>query len=245
MRATLGSLTCQVFAESEPGKPEGAVVLCHGFGAPGDDLVSLYGELVHMKPDLARQRFIFPEAPLSLGPGSRAWWMIDFEGLERVQRGDAGALREFRKVEPQGMAAARTALRKLVDEVCAQTKLPISKIALGGFSQGAMLATDVTLRLEEAPRALAILSGTLLLEDVWRQKAKARAGLRVLQSHGVDDPLLGFNTAEALRDLLIEAGLKVDFLPFRGGHSIPMNVLEKLSSLLQDTLKGHGAKIPT
>ena len=238
MRATLGGLSCQVFAERDAGKPAGAVVLCHGFGAPGDDLVGLYGELQHMRPELARQRFIFPEAPLSLGAGSRAWWMIDFEGLERVQRGDAKALSEFRKVEPAGMAAARTALRKLVDEVSAQTKLPISKIALGGFSQGAMLATDVTLRLEEGPRALGILSGTLLMEDVWRQKAKARAGLRVLQSHGTQDPLLGFAQAQALRTLLTEAGLKVEFVPFAGGHTIPLNALEKLSALLDDTLKG-------
>src|SRR3954447_13802462 len=98
MRAMLGGLSCQIFPESEGGKPEGAVVLCHGFGAPGDDLVPLYGELLHLQPELARQRFIFPEAPLSLGPGSRAWWLIDFEGLERVNRGDEAALHEFRKV---------------------------------------------------------------------------------------------------------------------------------------------------
>src|SRR5258707_10756347 len=117
MRSTLGGLTCQVFPESTAGKPDGAVVLCHGFGAPGDDLVPLYSELVHLAPALARQRFVFPEAPLSLGPGSRAWWMIDFSDLERLDK--------FRAGEPEGMAAARGMLRKLVDEVSAQTKLPI------------------------------------------------------------------------------------------------------------------------
>jgi phospholipase/carboxylesterase len=245
MRATLGGLSCQVFPEKEAGKPEGAVVLCHGFGAPGDDLVPLYAELLHMQPQLANKRFIFPEAPLSLGPGSRAWWLIDFEGLERVNRGDESALREFRKLEPKGMAQARAQLRKLVDEVSVQTKLPVGRIALGGFSQGAMISTDVALRLEEQPGALAILSGTLLIEDVWRQRAKARAGLKVLQTHGTEDPLLTFQAAEWLRDLLIEAGCIVEFVPFRGGHTIPLNALEKLSSLLHDTLKGQGTKIPT
>ena len=97
---------------SEAGKPAGAVVLCHGFGAPGDDLVPLYGELVHMRPDLAKQRFIFPEAPLSLGPGSRAWWMIDFEERERAMRGGAEALRALQREEPKGMPQARAMLRK-------------------------------------------------------------------------------------------------------------------------------------
>ena len=87
----------QLFPESEAGQPTGAVVLCHGFGAGGDDLVPLHAELVELQPALARQRFIFPEAPLSLGPGSRAWWMIDFEAIERLQAGDPAALREFRK----------------------------------------------------------------------------------------------------------------------------------------------------
>ena len=75
MRTTLGDLSCHVLLEREPGQPEGAVVLCHGFGAGGDDLVPLHRELCGLDPRLERQRFIFPEAPLSLGPGSRAWWM--------------------------------------------------------------------------------------------------------------------------------------------------------------------------
>ncbi len=234
MKASLGGLNCEVFPEAEAGKPSGVVVLCHGFGAPGNDLVPLCSEILHLKPSLNQNRFIFPEAPLSLGPGSRAWWMIDFAALERIQAGDAEALKAFRKLEPEGMAKARGMLKKLVDEVSAQTRLPLSKIVLGGFSQGAMLATDVALRLEEAPRALAIMSGTLLIEDVWRQKAKARAGLRVFQSHGTEDPLLAFMAAEWLRDLLSQAGCKVEFLPFRGGHTIPMNVLEKLSTFLDE-----------
>ena len=48
------------------------VVLVHGFGAPGDDLVPLADEI--SAP--AGTRFVFPAAPLSLGPDSRAWWMI-------------------------------------------------------------------------------------------------------------------------------------------------------------------------
>jgi phospholipase/carboxylesterase len=53
------------------------VVLLHGFGAPGDDLVGLWRQL-----QVPREtRFVFPEATLALdaalfGTG-RAWWMID------------------------------------------------------------------------------------------------------------------------------------------------------------------------
>ncbi len=103
---------------------------------------------------------------------------------------------------------------------------------LGGFSQGAMLATDVALRLEEAPAGLIIWSGTLISEPEWRKRAPARRGLGVFQSHGRQDPLLPFLRAVALRDLLIEAGLEVDFLAFDGEHTIPLEALERTADFL-------------
>jgi phospholipase/carboxylesterase len=246
MKTTLGGLGCRVFPEEPAGKPAYVAVLSHGFGAPGDDLVPLYEELLRLKPSLKRCRFIFPEAPLAIDPMSRAWWMIDARTVQRLQSSDPEALREFRKVEAPGMAQARAMMLKLVDEVNAQTGAPI---VLAGFSQGAMISTDVALRMDQRPLGLAVLSGTLLIEDVWRAKAKARAGLPVLQAHGRQDPLLAFMTAEWLQALFVEAGLKVDFVPFDGGHTIPMNVLVKLAdfldALLHDTSGGASTTMPT
>lgn len=237
---TLGGLECRVLQEKD-GAPRAQVVLCHGFGAPGDDLVGLHEHLVMLAPALADVRFVFPAAPLSLAPmgygDGRAWWMIDFEKVQRLNAGDLETLQEFRKREPDGMAAARALMLKLVDELT-QQQLPLKKTVIGGFSQGAMITTDVALRLPEPPAGLAILSGTLLIEDVWRAKAKARAGLPVLQSHGRFDPILRFDAAERLRDLLTEAGSPPEWVPFDGPHAIPLNVLRKLAQFLENSLKG-------
>ena len=169
-------LQVEVFQASQTA-PTAAVILCHGFGAPGNDLVGLGPELVRAVPALEDVRFYFPAAPLSLGDGgwgdSRAWWLIDMEAIQRLAR-DEAAQREFRRVEPSGMAAARKTMLALVQDVATHTGLPMGKLTLGGFSQGAMIATDVALRLEEPPGALVVLSGTLVIEDVWRVKAKAR-----------------------------------------------------------------------
>ncbi|MEW5739280.1 MAG: phospholipase [Myxococcota bacterium] len=235
MRTTIAGLDVQVLQDTKS-PPSAAVILCHGFGAPGDDLVGLQRELVSAQPSLASTRFYFPAAPLSLGGfgwgDSRAWWMIDLPTVARLQQGDPEALREFRKQEPEGMAQARSLFKKLVVDVATQTGLPMKRLVLGGFSQGAMLATDVALRLEEAPGGLAILSGTLLLEDQWRAKAKARAGLPVFQAHGRQDPLLGFQAALWLRDLLTEGGLAVEFHAFDGGHGIAPDIAVKLAAFL-------------
>jgi phospholipase/carboxylesterase len=237
MRITtsLGGLECRVLQEGESA-PRAAVVMCHGFGAPGDDLVGLYEELLSLAPTLAGVRFVFPSAPLSLaamGYGdAKAWWLIDFDKIQALNAGDLEALQEFRKQEPEGMAKARAHMLKVVDELTAQTGLPMSKVVLGGFSQGAMITTDIALRLPEAPAALVVLSGTLLVEDVWKQKAKARAGLPIFQSHGRVDPILRFDAAERLREVFTEAGSPPEWVPFDGPHAIPGSVLRKLAQFL-------------
>jgi phospholipase/carboxylesterase len=239
LRTTLGGLSATVFPETSA-PPKAVVVLCHGFGAPGDDLVGLYAELCALEPTLKSARFIFPEAPLdlrqSMGFDGRAWWLIDFEQVQAVSRAGPEALTEFRLKEPDGMARARSLLTALVHEAQVQSGVSLSRFVLGGFSQGAMLTTDVALRLDEAPLGLAALSGTLLIEDVWRQKAKARAGLPVYLSHGRQDPLLPFWAAERLNALLTESGLPVTWAPFDGGHGIPMGVLRGLARFLAERI---------
>jgi len=232
MHTVLGGLDAQVLQKSQ-GAPRAAVVLCHGFGAPGDDLVGLWEELVHLEPALAEVRFVFPAAPLKLDQwgGSRAWWMIDVAALQRASA-DPVALRALRRQEPPGMPAARAAVHKLVQEVGERSALAVGRLVLGGFSQGAMIATDVALRLEEAPAGLAILSGTLLLEDSWRKKAEARVGLKIFQAHGRQDPVLPWENAVALQALFTAAGSPPEFFPFNGGHTITREELEYLARFL-------------
>jgi phospholipase/carboxylesterase len=210
-------------------KPDGdgpVVVLLHGFGAPGTDLVPL-GQVMDVPPSV---RFVFPAAPLELGwqfGGGRAWWMID---IERMQRAMArGETRDLSREVPQGLAEARAAVVAMLDEVEARFGGPI---VLGGFSQGAMLSCDVALRTERPLAGLVLMSGTYLAADEWKPRMPSRAGLPVMQSHGVQDPLLPFALAERLRDDLGAAGLKVDWHGFYGQHEIPKVVLDAVGAFV-------------
>lgn len=240
MRSVIAGLDVVTLQHRPQVPPDGLVVLCHGFGAPGTDLVGLAEALVSLEPALASVRFVFPAAPLDLGAlgsgASRAWWMIDFDVIAKLRTASPDALREFRKAEPDGMPSARKALHALIAEVMNASGLAYSKLVLGGFSQGAMITTDLALRLEEAPAGLAVLSGTLLTEDVWRKKATSRAGLSVFQSHGRFDEVLPFAAARWLEELMVGAGLRVDFTAFDGGHEIPLEVLRGLAAFLKRTL---------
>jgi phospholipase/carboxylesterase len=219
-RQRLGPLEATIVGPPSSDGP--VIVLCHGFGASGDDLVSL-AEVFDLGPDV---RWVFPAAPLAIdgfGDG-RAWWMIDFDRLER------GLVRDDE--QPEGLPAARTALTGVLDAVRAALGVADERVVLGGFSQGAMLACDVALHGERRLAGLVLLSGTLINRGAWEPRMPARAGLPTFQSHGQHDPLLPFAAAERWRDLMRAAGIPVEWHPFRGGHEIPMPVLAALADFL-------------
>jgi phospholipase/carboxylesterase len=214
------------------------LVLMHGYGAPGEDLVPLARQLTVDKS----VRFAFPAAPLALEMGlppeatGRAWWPIDMVELQR-----AVMQRDFTTLTtrvPDGLSEARGQVLALLDALELELQVSREKLVLGGFSQGAMLATDVTLHAERPPAALAILSGSLIAAQDWLPRMPARAGLPVLQSHGRADPVLSFDIAELLRQELTKAGLVVEFVPFNGGHGIPNGAVDALGKLVTRVTAG-------
>lgn len=236
VQRTYGGLRCQVFdALPEGAAPQLLVVMCHGFGAPGTDLVGLGPELTAQFPGLANQvRFVFPAAPLSLDDygfhGGRAWWYLNIEA--RMQAIARGEIRNLRNDVPEGLSDARDMMLQLVGELLAETSLPPSRLVLGGFSQGGMIATDVALHLPETPGGLVVFSGTLLCEDRWRAAAPDRRGMKIFLSHGRQDPILPFVASEWLRDLFVEAGVAPEFHPFDGPHTIPRDALARVGDML-------------
>jgi len=103
-----------------------------------------------------------------------------------------------------------------------------------------MIATEVALFAHARPFAgLAILSGALISADRW-EKAAERSGpaIAAIMSHGRRDPILPFETGEALRDLLLKHGAKVTFVPHNGAHEIPPPALEALATLARERLAG-------
>lgn len=237
-----GGLSSQVVHDLADGeKPSLAVVLCHGYGASGTDLVPLAQPLLATTPAEAKKiALIFPAAPLDLAEqgiqGGRAWWPVDLDRL--INRRTPELLDQFRKACPEGLRESRALLIALLADAGKHFGLTADRFVLGGFSQGAMLATDVALRLKKAPAGLCILSGALTNEAEWRRLALERGPLTVLQSHGKYDSILPFPMAAALRDLLLEAGAELDFLAFNGDHEIPLEVLHRLTHLIRARASG-------
>jgi phospholipase/carboxylesterase len=197
-----------------------AVILLHGWGAPGDDLVPLAQALA--RPDT---RFIVPAAPLPHPYGGRAWWALDLDRMQRAAR-DPELMAQ---AVPEGLADARAKVLALIAEV--RRRYQPRSVIVAGFSQGGILAMDVALHAEPPVDGVAVLSGTLLAEKVWRERLAQRK-LPVFLSHGRHDDVLPFSMSERLKTLLEQQGVPLTWVPFDDGHTIPPLVVQALARFL-------------
>lgn len=120
------------------------VVLVHGYGADGQDLIGLAGHWQELLPTTA---FAAPNAPQRL-PGSPGYQWFP------ISRIDPHEMR-------QGVEAAGPALDAYLDQELAKANLPPERLALVGFSQGTMLSLHVGLRRKVPPFAIVGFSGLL------------------------------------------------------------------------------------
>ncbi|MDA7503715.1 phospholipase [bacterium] len=232
----IADLKCHIITAE---KPECLVVLCHGFGAPGDDLVQIGAYLIESRPELKDRVVIaFPEAPLSLEemgmPRSRAWWPLDMEKLNQAV--ESGDFRDLRNESPELLPDAREKLIAVMDQLQEEYDIGIRRTIVGGFSQGSMLATDYALQTIMKPAGLIIWSGTLLNEPIWKGLAESMQGIPILQSHGTSDNILPFKAAGWLREMLSQGGADVNFLQFSGGHTISPESLDAAGEMILSTL---------
>jgi len=183
------------------GRPAaGLVVLVHGLGANGHDLIDLGPAWGDALPDIA---FVAPDAPEPLGllPGGRQWFDV----------GDRTPARML-----AGVAVAADDLLGFVEAELARRALPPAAVALMGFSQGAVVALHAGLRRAVPPRAILAFSGALL--DSVPQRA---APPPVLLVHGERDDVVPAERSVLAERALRAAGVPVEslFVPALG-HGI-------------------------
>lgn len=231
----IGPLDCVVVDGGE--SPSRAVVLCHGFGAPGTDLVGIASEWIGLLGDDASDvRFVFPAAPHDLTamgmPGGRAWWHINMEQM--LELAQAERYDELHEREPPDIDCARGALYDTVKAIKDDLQGDQTPIAMGGFSQGSMVAMDVSLRTDLAPPDLLFLmSSTVICREAWSLALPRLSGTKVFQSHGTFDPILPFTSAVVLQEMLSGAGIDIEFHSFAGMHGIDPTSIEMTAEMIR------------
>jgi phospholipase/carboxylesterase len=219
----IDGIECLTITRAEAQK---TVIMLHGFGADMNDLAPLHN---YLDPE-QRFNWIFPNGiqTVPLGPHvtGRAWFPIRMADIEAAAM--RGEVVDFADVFPEGMESAELRLKSLFSHLRIEPK----NLILGGFSQGAMMACQVALTLQDDIAAMLLFSGNCINFKVWQDLAAKHKAIPYFQTHGTDDPVLGFKHAERLHQMLSKAGLKGHFIPFRGFHEIPLPIVREAAKFL-------------
>ena len=199
----LPSLSGPVRKPQRGGKPRQLVVLLHGVGADGNDLIGL---APYWAPLLPEAEFVAPDAPFpcDMAPFGRQWFSLQDRSPDAILA---------------GVRATAPVLDAFLDDSLAALGLDAQRLALVGFSQGTMMALYVGLRRAAASAAILGYSGALVGAGQLAQEVRSRPP--VLLVHGDADEIVPFQALSHAVKGLRAAGVPVEQLVCPGvGHSI-------------------------
>ncbi len=190
------------------------VVFLHGYGADGNDLIELGKQWRNLLPDCA---FVSPHAPerCAASPTGRQWFALSAAPPDDPR----GAADRWR-----GAQSAQPGLDAFLDAELQRLGLDDSKLALVGFSQGAMMALHVGLRRRRAPAGIVGFSGMLVgPEHLGEATARNMRGEPppILLTHGDQDAVLPLEAMFVAANELAAAEIACQWhLSFGIGHGI-------------------------
>ena len=194
----------------------GVVVWLHGLGADGSDL-----EPVAQLLGLPGLRHILPDAPvrrvaINAGMAMPAWYDI------------ADANISGRPEDSKGMIASAEAVAALA----ASKVKPGTPLLVIGFSQGAVIALILGLKLLRDAAGIGVLSGympSFLQSEPWFKPA-------LFMAHGIRDSVILPDWGRASRDRLASAGFSMIWREYPMAHAICQEEIQDLAKWAQDTL---------
>jgi len=184
------------------------VVLLHGLGADGNDLIGLAPVLSQVLPDAA---FVSPNAPFpcDMAPFGYQWFSVQ-------DRTPAVML--------AGVRMAASILDPFLDEQLEAHGLTPDRMALIGFSQGTMMSLHVGLRRPEPVAGILGYSGRLIAPELLPDEIRSRPPVQLV--HGQADEMVPFESMALAAEALREAGVEVETHACPGlGHGIDQDGL--------------------
>lgn len=198
-------------------EPKDIVVLLHGYGSDGSDLIALGQMWGPLFPDVL---FVSPNAPeaCALNPGGYQWFALDLD-------------REAHARRLAGAVAARPVIDQFLDDLWDETGLGPEHTVLSGFSQGAMMALHTGLGLDRRLAGVLAFSGALLPPRGYPQLPDLRPPVALI--HGELDTVVETDLSRDAARQLGAAGYDVALHVSPGiGHSISTDGLQFASGFL-------------
>ena len=207
------------FGPASGGPAKQLVILLHGLGADGNDLIGLAPVLSRVLPNA---EFLAPHAPeaCDTSPTGYQWFSLQGRTPTRIEA---------------GVRTAAGLLEDYIDTQLEARAIDDNKLALIGFSQGCMMALHVGLRRHVAPAAILGYSGMLAAPD--KLEAEITCRPPVLLVHGEADPIMPHQMLVSAQSGLERVGVEVQTISRPElGHGIDEEGIRHGAALLQRTL---------
>jgi phospholipase/carboxylesterase len=194
------------------------LLLLHGVGSNEHDLFGLV-------PYLDKRFLIISvRAPNTLGPGSYAWFEVDFTPQGPV-------------INPAQAEASRLALITFLDEAVNAYDADPKQVYLMGFSQGAIMSSSIALTQPQLVAGVVLMSGRILPEiQPLIASNEELSGLPFLVVHGTADMVLPISYGHASRQLLSSLPVELTYHEYRIGHEVSQESLADVTAWLSAQL---------
>jgi phospholipase/carboxylesterase len=205
------------------GKAEKLVVFLHGWGANGQDLIGLAPQFARSLPTA---RFVSPNAPYPCDANPMGLQWFSFADNSQAQL-------------LAGARLAASLVAAFLDEEQARLGLTDEDTALVGFSQGAMLALHVGLRMKRRLAGIVAYSGVLIAAESLQEELTGKPP--VLLVHGEQDTVVPAQASQVAHRFLAHSGLDAKLvLRPNLAHGIDEEGLRQGDAFLRQVLAGRG-----
>ncbi len=189
-------------------KPKQAIVLCHGYGGDGKDISSLAINWRRFLPDAI---FLCPNAPeiCSVNPNGYQWFDLSSEKEEILL---------------EKSLVAEEKLNEFLDQVLNNLELLPENLAVVGFSQGCMIAIQVSLKKKEKIGCVIGYSGKIINQKNLSNNINSKPSCFLM--HGDSDTIVPPTHLLEAKEYLNRNGLKIKTKIFKNcEHRIPVEGL--------------------
>ncbi len=204
------------------GKADSLVMILHGIGANGQDVIELADHLGENMPDTL---FVAPDAPhqTPINPEGRQWFsMPQYDGSTHIELGVT-------------MQESILRVMETLNTVATAESIPVARQILLGFSQGGMLALQIAPRVSQQLCCAVSIAGMLLGADGLGDEA--RSFPPILLCHDRNDDVVPFDRMAAARDALATNNFPVHTYATKDiGHSIHPSTIGCIIHFMQREL---------
>ena len=204
------------FGPADGGEISQLVILCHGLGADGNDLIGLAPHFAHVIPNA---KFLSPNAPFpcDMSPFGHQWFSLQ----ERTEEAMLA-----------GAKMAHPILDAFIDQQLETHNLTEDKLALIGFSQGTMMSLFTAPRREQAVAGVVGYSGRLIGTDLTAEEIRCRPPMVMI--NGDKDELVPAQSQAIAVETLSAVGIEIEGHIRPGlGHSIDEEGIRIAQEFLQ------------